>query len=149
MMQDYTTSIIVVSILAVLLENILPDGNNKKYIRVIIGLLVMLIIVQPLTALPHYSAAFTIPAQRLTDNDLSPPSAQPYIAESFSKKLALQIEDDLHRVFHTAVRCRVRCSVNDEGQITAVDAVTLQPFTQEMQVYVAETYGFEEAVIQP
>lgn len=148
-LKEYATSIIVVSILAVLLEAILPEESSKKYLRVVIGLLVMLIILQPLTALPQYKSLFTLPSFQLTDDDLSLPTMRPYVAESFSRRLALKLEEDIYQIFHKTVSCRIQCTTNDAGQITAIDAIHLQPFTQDIQTYIAETYGLEEAIIQP
>lgn len=147
--KEYAVSIITVSILAVLLENILPGGNSKKYIRVVIGLLVMLVILRPLTALPHYKEAFILPYSRLDDSMLATPGVNPYIVKSFEKKLALRLEEDVYQAFHTAVSCRISCSVNDEGQIVGVSAIHLQPYTKAMGQYIAEQYGFEEVIVKP
>ena len=147
--KEYATSIITVSILAVLLENILPGDGNKKYIRVVIGLLVMLVILQPLTALPHYKEVFALPYTHIDDSALSPPDIKPYIAESFEKKLALRLEEAIYQAFQTAVSCRVTCHVNEDGQITGVSAIHVQPYSKEIGHYIAENYGFEEAIVTP
>lgn len=147
--KEYVTSIITVSILAVLLENILPGDGNKKYIRVVIGLLVMLVILRPLTSLPHYKEVFALPYTHIDDSALSPPDIKPYIAESFEKKLALRLEEAIYQAFQTAVSCRVTCHVNEDGQITGVSAIHVQPYSKEMGHYIAENYGFEEAIVTP
>ncbi len=147
-LNEYAVSIIVVSVLAILLENLLPAGNNKKYVNVMIGLLVMLVILTPLTRLPHYNETFILPELRLDDTDLSL-SPKPYVAESFEKKLALAISEDLHSRFGVATSCRVSCHINEEGQITGIRHIQLAPYTPEMGTYIAANYGFKEEIITP
>ena len=146
--NEYAISIIVVSLLAIFLENLLPEGSNKKYVNVLIGLLVMLVILHPLTKLPHYNNTFQIPELRIDDSDLSAPT-EPYVAESFEKRLALAISDDIYKTFRKTVEIRVACTVNDAGQITGIQKIQLTPHIAEISTYIAETYGFEEAVITP
>ncbi len=147
--SEYAVSIIVVSVLAVLLENILPGGSSKKYINVMIGLLVMLVILSPLTRLPHYSETFAVPELRLDDKDLSAAAPQSYIADNFQRNLALAISEDIYSSYNTAVNCRVACTVNEDGQITGVRRVQLEPYSAEIGTYVAQKYGFEEACVTP
>lgn len=147
-LKEYTVSIMVVSIVAILLENLLPQDNNKKYCNVMIGLFVMLVILTPLTRLPHYDETFSIPALKLDDSDLSP-SSRSYVAESFEKNLALSISQDLHGVFDATFECRVFCDTNDEGQITDISRIQIAPFSQEISAYIAEKYGIKEAIITP
>ena len=47
-LRTWANQIIVVIIIATILEMLLPNGNNKKYIKMIIGLYVLLAIIQPI-----------------------------------------------------------------------------------------------------
>lgn len=47
-LKSWANQIIVSVIIATILEMILPDGNNKKYIKTIIGIYVMFNIIQPI-----------------------------------------------------------------------------------------------------
>ena len=49
-LRTWANQIIVALIVATIFEMILPDGNNKKYIKMIIGLYVLFTITQPLVA---------------------------------------------------------------------------------------------------
>lgn len=46
--NSWVQGIILAVILATIIEIILPEGNNKKYVKTIIGIYIMFVIVQPL-----------------------------------------------------------------------------------------------------
>ena len=47
-LKTWANQIIVATIMAIILEMILPEGNNKKYIKMIIGIYVLFIIINPI-----------------------------------------------------------------------------------------------------
>lgn len=47
-MRNWANQIIVAVIISTIIEMILPSGNNKKYIKIIIGLYVLFTIIQPI-----------------------------------------------------------------------------------------------------
>ena len=47
-LKTWTNQIIVAIIIATIFEMILPNGNNKKYIKMVIGLYVLFTIIQPI-----------------------------------------------------------------------------------------------------
>lgn len=49
--RGWVINIIVMMILSVLLENIMPNGSLRKYCRLVIGLVIMLAIINPLSRL--------------------------------------------------------------------------------------------------
>ncbi len=147
-LKDYTISIMIVSLVAILLENLLPQDSNQKYCNVLIGLFVMLVILNPLTRLPHFSESFAIPSLRIGDEDLSF-SGRSYLAQNFEKNLSLAISEDLRAVFGGVYDCRVFCDVNGEGQITAIRQVRVAPFNENVRRHIAEKYGIKEESIGP
>ena len=46
-LKDWSNQIIIATIIAIILEMILPEGNNKKYIKMIIGIYVLFSIINP------------------------------------------------------------------------------------------------------
>ena len=50
-MKLWTGNIIVAVIISILIEMIVPEGNNKKYIKVISGLYILYVIVNPILKL--------------------------------------------------------------------------------------------------
>ncbi|MBE7047903.1 MAG: hypothetical protein E7393_00820 [Ruminococcaceae bacterium] len=147
--SEYVITIMTVSVLAVLLENILPEDNNKKYIHVIIGLLVMLVILAPLTNLPHYSDTFSFPALRLENTDVSVLPHTSYVSNTFQKNLELSLCQDLYERYGLTVDCRVALQLNDNGQIAEIRKIQLIPYNTEMALYVSEKYGIQEDIISP
>ncbi len=144
--NEYAVSIIVVSMLAVLLETLLPEDSNKKYTGVIIGLFVMLVMLKPLTKLTHFEQTFTMP-QVQAQNTFTVSKPADFVVESFEKKLAQAIVEDIQNTYKAEVRCRVRCSINENGQITDIKNLTIFPYSQEICRYISEKYGIEEARI--
>ncbi len=147
--KEYAVSIITVSILAIVLENILPNDGNKKFIQVIIGLVVMLVILNPLTKLPHFVQTFAMPYLRLEDSDLTKTSQKSFLAEAFERNLANNIREDVFKTFHTSINCKITCSVKDDGEIIGISHMQLLPYSQEIAHYIAEKYGIEEVYIEP
>ena len=47
-LKNWTNSIIVAVIIAVIFELIIPNGNNKKYIKMVISLYVLFVILDPI-----------------------------------------------------------------------------------------------------
>lgn len=47
-LKSWTNQIIVTVIIATILEMILPNGNNKKYIKMVIGIYILFSIIQPI-----------------------------------------------------------------------------------------------------
>ena len=48
--KEWTNQIIVAVIIATVFEMILPKGNNKKYIQMIIGIYVLFTLIQPIAS---------------------------------------------------------------------------------------------------
>lgn len=144
--REYAITIMAVSVLSLLLRSLLPK-SSQKYITVVIGLLVMLSLLAPLTKLPHFSETFALPQIRLDDAALSSAATKPYVAQRFERELALAISRDVHQAFGTSVSCRVHCTVNETGQITAISGVRLSPYGADIAAYIARVYGIEKDVI--
>lgn len=147
--KEYAVSIMTVSVLAVLLENILPNDSNKKYIHVIIGLLIMLVILNPLTKLPHYNDTFSIPNLHIGDNQLNIQTNTSYLTNSFQKNMAYAIMEDCHEHFGTPLSCHVYADENQEGEIIGIKQIVISPYAQETARYIATTYGVKEECITP
>ncbi|MBE7034591.1 MAG: hypothetical protein E7402_00505 [Ruminococcaceae bacterium] len=146
---SYITSIIIISIIALVLENLIPGTSSKKYIRIVIGLLVMLVILHPLQNLPHYSSQLAIPHLYIDEHSFEGLSPRPYIAETFERRLALSISQEVYSHFGKSVSCRVHCIVNEAGQITGIHRVLLEPHSAEIAAFVSEKFGFEEDIVNP
>ncbi len=47
-MKQWTENIIIAVIISIIIEMILPDGNNKKYVKVVSGLYILYVIINPI-----------------------------------------------------------------------------------------------------
>ncbi len=144
-LNEYAASIVIASLVAILLDTLLPPGSSKKYMGILIGLFVMLIILNPLTKLPHYNPVFLINETAHLEENIPEPS--PYVAELFEEKLAQTMHEDLQNTLGIYADCRVLCHKNESGQIVNIRRVTLSPYSEEAATYLAQKYGIEEALI--
>ena len=145
--REYAVSIMTVSVLTVLLENILPNDSNKKYIHVVIGLLMMLVILNPLTGLPHYNDTFSIPHLHIGDDQLNLNTGTSHVTNSFQKNLAYAIMEDCHEQLGITIACRVYAEENAEREITGIKQIIISPYDQKTARYIAATYGVKEEYI--
>lgn len=143
-LREYAVNIIVISILAILFEIILPKTSQKKYINVVIGLVVMMVIIAPLTKLPHYKETFVIPNIRLDDYSVGTVEGDNLIVKEFEKKLALKINEAVHQKFGTVVDTKIQVNVDEKGEIIDINTVNLSPTNHEITTYVSETFGISK-----
>lgn len=52
-LKTWTQNIIIAVIISIIIEMILPNGNNKKYVKVVSGLYILYIIVNPILKLDN------------------------------------------------------------------------------------------------
>ena len=52
--KNWCEEIIVVIILSIIIEGLIPNGNNKKYIKVIIGIYIMYVTINPILNFINY-----------------------------------------------------------------------------------------------
>ena len=141
--NEYAISIIIASLLAILLEHLLPDDSNKKYTGTLIGLLIMLVILTPLSKLPRLSYAFTIPTSQ-TENKTGASLTSSFVAKNFEQRLAQTITEDIQKEYGTKIRCHVYCNTNEEGQILGIRSLTLSPDSPDIIQYISEKYDIKE-----
>ena len=58
--KRWCEGIIVAIILCIIIESLIPNGNSKKYIRVVIGIYIMYVSLNPLLNLLNYDFDFKI-----------------------------------------------------------------------------------------
>lgn len=148
LLREYATGIIVVSVLAILLENLLAETHNKKYINVALGLVVMLVIVNPLTKLPHYRDAFVLPELLIDDSDLSQNSEKQLVQAEFARRLAERLSEETKQRCGKQVAVRVFVDSNENGEITGIRKIAVSPLDEEIRAALAESSGVEISKIE-
>lgn len=93
--KQWCEGIIIAVIISIIIEMIIPEGKNKKYIKVIIGIYIMVVSLSPLLELLHYDINFdeianfdTIETSQNIDDDIK----DIYIS-GIEENLKLEIED--------------------------------------------------------
>lgn len=139
--SEYVSGIIVVSVLTVLLENILPNTQDKKYIQTVIGLLVMLVIVAPLSRLTELRGSFVLPDTVIDGFDLTMPNGNQSVAEEFEKRLSERLEETVMEACDKEVSVSVNVSQNEANAILGIESITVFPAEEEICRILAETTG--------
>lgn len=56
--RNWCEGIIVAIILSIIIEILVPDGNNKKYVKVVIGVYIIFVVINPILKLMDYDFNF-------------------------------------------------------------------------------------------
>ena len=146
--KEYVSGIIIVSVVAILLENILPESHHKKYINITIGLVVMLAIISPFSKLTGVNPMFVVPEQVIDDSDLSFANGRRLVADEFSVRLAKKIEEEIKTKCGKNISVSVDVETNDEGEITGIKNIYVYPLDEEILSVICQTTGLEEKTIR-
>ena len=145
-LRDYTISIVMVSVLSVLLEIIMPPENYKKYIRMALGLLVVMVIISPVKKL--FKEEFSVDLNMGSGYSASqtPPKNQ-MIIEVFKKRLEEEIEKEILSTKKIESQAEVNLSVNENGEITEISGVKIEPFFDGVKELLEDKFGIEREKI--
>lgn len=145
-LRDYTISIVMVSVLSVLLEIIMPPENYKKYIRMALGLLVMMVIISPVKKLFDEDFSFDLNMDSGYSLSQTPHKNQMVIAV-FKKRLEEEIEKEILNTKKVKCRAEVNLSVNENGEITEISGVKIEPFFDGAKELIEDKFGIESEKI--
>ena len=56
--KAWCEGIIVAIIISIIVEMLIPEGNNKKYVKVVIGIYIMFVVINPILELLNYNFNF-------------------------------------------------------------------------------------------
>lgn len=146
MLKEYAISIICVSILSVMLEIILPPKNYRKYISVIIGLVIMMVIISPLKNLFQNlgNTFFEIPE---TNYEITPFNSNSLVADEFCRRLEEKITQEVLKNLNTELECRVYLSLSEKFEIEAIKALKINPLTEETANFISKNFDIEREKI--
>ena len=146
-LREYASGIIVVSVLAVLLENILPNTHHKKYINTVIGLIVLLVIASPLSHLTEFRNVLVLPENLIDDSDLSEQDGKSLVTEEFERRLADTLQREVEKKCATQVTISVHVSTNDNHQISGIEEIMVYPINEDICRILSEASGADEKII--
>ncbi len=150
--REYALSIIAVVLFSVLLEIMMPSSNFKKYIKLVVGLLVMFVLVKPVVKLPaleqtletfHISTQAFVSQSETVQQQIDQ-AQQEQISSHFTKSLEQKIHDDIHTSF--GISCTVQAVFDGE----TIQSLVIQTPGQaeEIRSFIKGNYGLEAQVAQ-
>ena len=146
-LKEYASNIIIISMLSTVFQILLPEGKQKKYVTLVIGLVVMLVVMKPLEVITD-----------LKDNFIEIPSFEieiqndnlemDLVADKFEKDMAVTIKEKVKEDTGENIDCLVKTERNEEGQITEIDEVKIMPYADNLVNYISEEFGIAESAIK-
>lgn len=142
-MKGYVISICTVAIIASL-SDILSPKEHQKYIRILLGFLIMLVILSPLPAIKNLRLEPI--KEQSTENTA-------VFLDSISQKLKENIESDISErlkdEFDITARAKVFLDIDEEHKIRGVTKIELSRKVPENAVKrLKEVYGCDEIEIK-
>lgn len=146
-LKEYASNIIIISMLSTVFQILLPDGKQKKYVTLIIGLVVMLVVMKPLEMITEIkNNFFEMPHFEIeTQSDYLEKNL---VADRFEKDLALTIKEKVKENMGENIDCFVEVGRNEEGQITEIEKVDIRPYSENLVNYICEEFGIAGSVIK-
>ena len=123
-LKNWTNQIIVAVIIATIFEMLLPNGNNKKYVKMIIGLYVLFTIIQPIiTKVTGYTIDISdFNCKKYFDEDVLETSLQDFednnsklIEQAYIDNIKNDIKTKIKQKGYVVISCRVNI-INSENQ---------------------------------
>ncbi|MBR2499520.1 MAG: stage III sporulation protein AF [Clostridia bacterium] len=146
-LKEYASNIIIISMLSTVFQILLPDGKQKKYVILIIGLVVMLVVMKPLEMITEIkNNFFEMPHFEIeTQSDYLEKNL---VADRFEEDLALTIKEKVKENMGENIDCFVEVGRNEEGQITEIEKVDIRPYSENLVNYICEEFGIAGSVIK-
>lgn len=130
--NSWAQGIILAVIIATIIEIILPEGNNKKYVKTVIGIYILFSIVYPLiTSISNKSINLNSiisntskEMKKYENNNLITIETNSYIENTYKQKLDEDIKQKLKEKDYEVLELNLNIETKDEkkyGQINTVD----------------------------
>ena len=88
--KTWVENIIIVVIISIIIEMILPEGNNKKYVKVVSGLYILYVIINPILGLKS-----TIDLSELTNLISNSETTETYSETDIADTYILSLQSSL------------------------------------------------------
>lgn len=159
-MKEYISTIIYISIFSIILELILPNNKLKKYITSLIGLLVVIVISNPvinflknedvILALSTAIDEISMPNEKFKSYDFSKDRNR-IISGSVKEKLETTIKETCDNELSEYMINKVRITLDEEYKveeinITASNILDVEDARRIIN-HITETYNVQEQVI--
>lgn len=126
LVNSWMKGIIVAVIITIVIEMILPEGKNKKYIKTVINLYILYVIIAPVcTKLLHKNINFKeiMAHYQVPEISVKKIDNNKYIKEIYEQNIKDKITEDLNNMGFAVSEIRVMMSENDEdyGNIEKIE----------------------------
>lgn len=138
--NSWAQGIILAVIIATIIEIIIPEGNNKKYVKTVIGLYILFTIIYPLiTKLSNDKFNFNSVIDNVTkevskyEDSTNSIETNTYIEETYKNKLIEDIKNKIEEKGYSVLNLNVYVETQNEeiyGQINSI-VVELEKYEQE------------------
>lgn len=146
-LKEYASNIIIISILTTIFEIITPDGKNKKYITTVLGLVVMLTVMRPITMIANIKGNFfNIPSFEIEESATS--YGTNFIADKFEENLAFKISQKVSENLKSKVDCTVKTARNENGEITEIESIEIIPYSETTADYIVREFGIDKNILK-
>lgn len=145
-LKEYAQNIVIISVIATVFEMMMPEGKNKKYIAVVVGLLVMLVIMQPIEKITNIRKNFSF----VPEFEFEMPrefSKETLVADRFERELAATIKGKTKADLNIDIECNVRVKRTSDGIIEEIEKVEISKGSAEIMQYIEKEFGIERAKI--
>lgn len=135
--NSWAQKIIIVVIICTVIEMVLPEGKNKKYIKTVIGIYVVFTIISPIISNLNSGKSLNLEQYLDLNNNnetievSSNIDTNKYIEEVYKEKLKTDIETKLNSINYEAKNINIEIETEDEETYGTILKVELNVSKQE------------------
>lgn len=131
--NSWAQGIILAVIIATIIEIILPEGNNKKYVKTVIGIYIMFSILHPLiTKISNKSInlnsiinSTTKEINKYDDNNLIAIETNTYIEDTYKKKIEEDLKEKIEKKGYRISNLNLYIETEDEGRYGQINTMVM------------------------
>lgn len=148
--REYALSIITIVLFSVLLEIMMPSSNFKKYIKLVAGMLVMFVLIQPIVKMPALEK--TLATFNISTETFLPQSEEvrDRVAMAQETQVIQQFSADLEQTIQAGIQAafgqQSTVSVTFDGETVTALSITAASRADEIKQFVKKNYGLDATV---
>ena len=138
--NSWAQKIIIVVIICTIIEMILPEGKNKKYIKTVIGIYVVITIISPIISKISNSNTLDLNKYFKTENNITIETSKPavvdtneYIEEVYKEKLKTDIKTKIEAMNYSVKNIELEIETEDEETYGTILKLNLSISQQEQE----------------
>lgn len=132
--NSWAQGIILAIIIATIIEIVLPDGKNKKYIKTIIGIYVLFSIIYPIITkisnkqinLNSVVDAANTKMSSYQNNDIQAIDTNAYIEETYKGRIEEELENKINEKGFNVDSLNLYIETEDESRYGTINSIILQ-----------------------